>query len=139
MKLVSPYLFMQDSPVNEFVHEIGKDFAGNDCTFVHNDIIVLFNQQRLESFGQMSAQAIIDSFSPTVAPLAELRSKLDDNQLLDLVKSRHIQSKGDLLKYAEKIGADKSLLEQEIISAQSGVDSDSKSDVKVVNSDSKSE
>ena len=125
MKIVSPRLFKQDTPVDEFVHETGKDVDGRDCTFVRNDVIVLFNQERLEHFGSDTIQSIIDSFAPCSSPLAELRSKLNDDQLCSLVKSRHIQSKGDLLRYIEQIGSDKSLLEQEILAAQydSSVDS----------------
>lgn len=139
MQQVSNYIYMQDSPVNEFVHEPGKDLLNNECTFVHNDVIILFNQQRLESLGHDTAQSILDSFAPSNSSLQSVREKLSDEQLLSLIKSRHIQSHCDLLKYMETLEKDRSLLEQEIVKAQVNLDSSKDVPSNSVISDSKSE
>lgn len=61
-----------------------------------NDIYLLFNQSRLSLVGKDSVNAWLDSLraSTPVSP------KLSDDDLINLVKSRHIQSMSELMAYS---------------------------------------
>lgn len=61
-----------------------------------DDIYLLFNQSRLSLVGKDSVNAWLDSLrsSTPVSP------KLSDDDLISLVKSRHIQSMSELMAYS---------------------------------------
>lgn len=61
-----------------------------------NDIYLLFNQSRLSLVGKDSVNAWLSSLraSTPVSP------KLSDDDLINLVKSRHIQSMSELMAYS---------------------------------------
>lgn len=61
-----------------------------------DDIYLLFNQSRLSLVGKDSVNAWLDSLrsSTPVSP------KLSDDDLINLVKSRHIQSMSELMAYS---------------------------------------
>lgn len=64
------------------------------------DIVMLFNQKRLD---KMTREALIqhfDSLAERSSNFASLRSKLSDDQLCSIVKSRYIQSPSELMAYS---------------------------------------
>lgn len=90
------------SPVDEFIYEHGVDNNGKDITFVQNDIYMLFNQERLQKLGIDMVNNWIQSLVPSPdSSLDKLRSNLSDDELLSLVKSRHIQAPSELLNYSK--------------------------------------
>lgn len=130
MRQLSNKVLKTDSPVNEFVHETVTDSSGREVVFVKNDLCVLFDQQRLLKFGRDTIDAILSEFAPTSSVNQKLRSDLSDEQLLTHIKSRHIQTQSDLLKYFQSLENDRSLLESEIEAAKmevSPADSDPES------------
>lgn len=63
----------------------------------HDDVYLLFNQQRLNALGSDTANSWLSSLStPSNSPLHELLDKCTDEQKLSLIKSRHIQSASEL-------------------------------------------
>ena len=66
-----------------------------------DDIYMLFNQQRLSSAGVDTVKAWLNQLTPKSDALGELRKKCSDEQLLQLCKSRYIQSPSELLAWSE--------------------------------------
>lgn len=65
-------------------------------------LIMLFNQERLSKLGPNAVKMWLDSLSNArKSPMSELRDKLSDDDLISLVKSRHIQNPSELQAYAQ--------------------------------------
>lgn len=70
---------------------------GTVGTYRHDDIYLLFNQQRLSSLGSDTVNSWVSSLtSQSNSPLHELLDSCTDEQKLSLIKSRHIQSASEL-------------------------------------------
>lgn len=66
-----------------------------------NDIYLLFNQKRLLSAGADTINAWLNSLTPRSDSLSQLREKCTDEQLMQLCKSRYIQSPSELLAWSD--------------------------------------
>lgn len=64
------------------------------------DIVMLFNQKRLDKMTRESLVQHFESLSERNPKFASLRSKLSDDQLCSIVKSRYIQSPSELMSYS---------------------------------------
>lgn len=114
--------FYQPSNIDTFYFERGK-IPGTDLESVSltTDIVMLFNQKRLD---RMSQSALIDHFnsmSLKSSSFASLRKKLTDDQLCSIVKSRYIQSPSELLNYSNYLVKS---LGAELAAAAQGVEQD---------------
>lgn len=87
------------SVVDEFYRESITNTDGSESVSFLDPIYVLFNQQRLNSLGTTAAQSFLDSLQPQSDSLAELRKKCSDEDLLQMVKSRHLQSPSEILAW----------------------------------------
>ena len=91
--------FYQPSLIDNFLFQEVSDGVEKSYTLT-SDIYMLFNQKRLD---KLTSQALIQHFelmSQRDSSLASLRSKLTDDQLVRFVKSRYIQSPGELLAWS---------------------------------------
>lgn len=70
-----------------------------------DDIYLLFNQQRLSHMGADTINAWLNTLIPRSDALAQLRKKCTDQQLMDICKSRYIQSPSELLAWSEYLNA----------------------------------
>lgn len=61
-----------------------------------NDVYLLFNQQRLDLIGKDSVDAWIASLRSSTP----VSNNLSDDDLINFVKSRHIQSMSELMSYS---------------------------------------
>ena len=93
--------FYQPSTIDDFLFQkhtvIGDGAPSFRCT---SDIYMLFNAQRLD---RMSRERILQHFNDMTvnnSSLAALKSKLTDDQLISIVKSRYIQSPSELLSWS---------------------------------------
>ena len=66
-----------------------------------NDIYLLFNQKRLLSAGADTINAWLNTLTPRSDALSQLREKCTDEQLMQLCKSRYIQSPSELLAWSD--------------------------------------
>ena len=91
--------------------------ANGDVSSVRvcNDISLLFNQQRLESLGREGIKQFLDSLQPKSPALASLRSKISDDDLLKVCKSRYIQSPSELLAWSSYLDSSLSEIQQDIV------------------------
>lgn len=92
------------NPVDSFYFEktISSD-DGKECVSYTDPIRMLFNQERIYKMGSMAVQQWLESLKNTKKdPLAELRSKLSDDDLCAMIKSRHIQQPSEIMAYVEQ-------------------------------------
>lgn len=66
---------------------------------VMNDISLLFNQQRLEN--RLTPDQLREYINRYTPNRSVYRNKMDDDMLLDTLKSRHIQSLSEIRSWAE--------------------------------------
>lgn len=100
MKIVSN-IVLREKAIFEPILEEPIMVGSKKVRFLENDLILLFNQQRLSALGDSAMLEYINSIAPSSDGLSDLRSKCSDSELLSLVKSRHIQSRSELLRWSE--------------------------------------
>ncbi len=75
---------------------------GSDVVFLDSDVSLLFNQERLnETLGRDGIKHFFDSLSSRSVPLTELRSKISDEDLASICKSRYLQQPSEILAWSE--------------------------------------
>lgn len=95
--------FYVPTPVDEFTFEKVSVPGCDDSVTLTSDVSMLFNQQRLDRCSKDSLLEYFNSLYRSSSALSELRSKLTDDQLISLVKSRYLQSPSELLAYSERL------------------------------------
>lgn len=94
----------QPSPVDEFYTEETFCASSKETCIHHVDpIIMLFNQQRLDNLGSMTAKQFLDSLQQQASPLEELRKKCSDDDLLKMIKSKYLQTPSEIMAYCRYI------------------------------------
>lgn len=93
--------FYAPSPIDAFMMNIHENICGDEKSCrVTSDIYMLFNQQRLDRQSREALINYFDNMSVNSPSLSSLRSKLTDDQLIKLVKSRYISSMSELLEWS---------------------------------------
>lgn len=95
--------FYAPTPVDEFTFEKVCESGSDDSITLTSDIAMLFNQQRLDRCSKDALLQYFDGIARTNTAFSELRSKLNDDQLISIVKSRYLQSPSELLAYSESL------------------------------------
>lgn len=95
--------FYVPTPVDDFTFEKVSEEGLDDSFTLTSDVAMLFNQQRLDRCSKDSLLEYFNSLSRSSSALSELRSKLNDDQLISIVKSRYLQSPSELLAYSERL------------------------------------
>lgn len=72
-----------------------------DCLIRTSDLYDLFNQERILSLGADGIRDYLSRYIPKTSQLADALSKVPDDQLMDTIKSRHIQSYSELLSWSK--------------------------------------
>lgn len=97
-------VYLESSPLDAFIRE---EVNSDDVTSVTltSDITMLFNQQRLDKLSQIALVQKFDSMSKATDALNQVRSKMTDEQLVQFVKSRYIQSPSELISWTNYLAA----------------------------------
>lgn len=90
-----------------------------------NDIYLLFNQDRLAAAGKDTIQAWLNSLTPRSDALSELRKKCTDEQLMQICKSRYIQSPSELLAWSDYLNTNFNEVVSQLRQASAPAPSDS--------------
>lgn len=101
MKIISNAVFLEKPVYEDLIQTDVKRPDGSSVHYIDSDLILLFNQERLESLGQTGLIQYLNSIAPRSDVLNELRSQCSDAELLALIKSRHIQSPSDLMIWSK--------------------------------------
>lgn len=98
--------FRQASLVDSFyVNEVENADGTKAKTYI-DPIYMLFNQERLNSIGNDAVQQWLKSLENFKDnPLRELRSKCSDDDLMTMIKSRHLQQPCEILAWARYMQA----------------------------------
>lgn len=95
-------ILYQPSPVDEFAFNETIMPDGSTALSYSDPIYLLFNQQRLEKNGSFAIQQWLQSLqTSSSSQLSELRSKCSDEDLISMIKSRHIQSPSELKSWLD--------------------------------------
>lgn len=74
--------------------------TGNDIQFYIDPIYMLFNEQRLNKLGVENAQLWLESLiSQGNNSIKELRKQCSDEQLIKMIRSRHLQHPSEILAW----------------------------------------
>lgn len=106
MKIISNAIFRVKAIYEDLITQDVKQSDGTIIHFIDSDLILLFNQQRLEALGQTAMIEYLNSIAPQSDSLSELRKNCTDEELLSMVKSRHIQSRADLMAWSRYLDAE---------------------------------
>ena len=99
---------VQPSIMQQFMKEKVTYMVGDEkkeAFAMVDDIYLLFNQQRLSHMGADTINAWLNTLTPRSDALAQLRKKCTDEQLMEICKSRYIQSPSELLAWSEYLNA----------------------------------
>lgn len=98
--------FYAPSPVDDFMHNKHKPaHDAKESIRVTSDIYMLFNQQRLDKMTLQQLAAHFNSMVARDSSFSALKSKLSDEQLASIVKSRYIQTPSELLAYSKYLNS----------------------------------
>ena len=97
-------VYLEATPLDSFIREevVSGDVASVTLT---SDITMLFNQQRLDKLTQIALVQKFDAMSKASDALNQVRSKMTDEQLVQFVKSRYIQSPSELISWTNYLSA----------------------------------
>lgn len=91
-------ILASESPVTQLLQEEVINNGKKDIPVRISDVYYLFNQQRLNRIGLDNVNQWLLSLTPKQQ---QFRKNMTDDELLDFVKSRHIQSASELLAYSQ--------------------------------------
>ena len=95
-------ILYQPSPVDEFSFNETVMPDGSIAISYSDPIYLLFNQHRLEKNGSFAIQQWLQSLQlSSSSQLSQLRSKCTDEDLISMIKSRHIQSPSELKSWLD--------------------------------------
>lgn len=93
--------YRECSPVESFYIHKDKPCNGScESVFLRDDIYMLFNQRRLDRMTSAALSSWLQATSSYDSGLANLRSRMTDEQLGSFIKSRYIQSRSELLAWS---------------------------------------
>lgn len=120
------------SMVDEFyIETIGTNDDKKPIVRFVDPIYMLFNQERLSHMGAENVQRWLDSLnSAGNREIDELKSKCSDEQLTQMIKSRHLQSPSEILAWCrymndniEEFNAEVQRIAQQQVTEQTSVES----------------
>ncbi len=109
--------FRQESPIDQFLFE-ELEFDGVKGVRLTSDIYMLFNQQRLDRLSRESLLSHFESMSVNEPKFGDLRAKLGDDQLINFVKSRFIQSPSELMAWSQYLMSSSDAVVAELAAVQ---------------------
>lgn len=105
-----PHIDYKDKNMNYYQPSLVASFykeesisseSGEPMDVYHDPIYMLFNQQRLSKLGAGAIEMWLNQMNQSKAnPLAELRKECSDEDLVSMIKSRHLQSPSEILSWS---------------------------------------
>lgn len=109
--------------LDDFVYERIEEDDGNALHVFRDQSTVMSDLSFAARCGGATYQAIIDRFNvskKSADALAALRSKLTDEQLMDTIKSKYIQTPSELINYMQGLNDDFNLAAQQVLDEING-------------------
>lgn len=108
-----PDIVLEELPTEQFRFEkVGSD--DNECVRIRSDISMLLHSADMaKKYGTGFVQSMIDMRRPKSSALQSQMDQMSDAQILDTVKSRHLQSPSELIAWSEYLIDQAKLVEDE--------------------------
>lgn len=110
-----PDVVVEVLPTEQFRFERCGELDDPDCPVrIRSDVSMLLHAADMaKKYGPNFVQSMIDSRRPKTSPVQEFMDKMSDAQILDTVKSRHLQSPSELIAWSEYLIDQAKVVEQE--------------------------
>lgn len=108
-----PDIVLEELPTEQFRFE--KDGAeGNECIRIRSDVSMLLHAADMaKKYGSGFVQSMIDMRRPKSSSLQSQMDQMSDAQILDTIKSRHLQSPSELIAWSEYLVDQAKVIEDE--------------------------
>lgn len=94
-----PSVKVEDYPENN-LPKIYVDGKFGDIEVVTSDIYDLFSQQRLDNLGPDVVRDFLARNLPKTSQASDIISKMSDDEIINSIKSKHIQQPSELLRWS---------------------------------------
>lgn len=129
-----PDIVLEELPTEQFRFEkTGTD--DNECIRIRSDVSMLLHASDMaKKYGTGFVQSMIDMRRPKSSAIQSQMDQMSDAQILDTIKSRHLQSPSELIAWSEYLieqaksieqEVERLAIEQEALAAASSVESQS--------------
>lgn len=110
-----PDITVEELPTEQFRFERCGEPDDPDCPVrIRSDVSMLLHAADMaKKYGQNFVQSMINSKHPKSSPLQDSMDKMSDTQILDTIKSRHLQSPSELIAWSEYLTQQVKSLEDE--------------------------
>lgn len=108
-----PDIVLEELPTEQFRFE-RNGIEGEEYIRIRSDVSMLLHAADMsKKYGSNFVQAMIDTHRPKSSSIQTQMDQLSDDQILDTVKSRHLQSPSELLSWSEYLLSQAKDVEQE--------------------------
>lgn len=129
-----PDIVLEELPTEQFRFE-KNGTADNEYVRIRSDVSMLLHASDMaKKYGTGFVQSMIDMRRPKSSAIQSQMDQMSDAQILDTIKSRHLQSPSELIAWSEYLieqakdieqEAERLAIEQESLAAASSVESQS--------------
>lgn len=108
-----PDIVLEELPTEQFRFE-KNGVEGNEYTRIRSDVSMLLHAADMaKKYGPGFVQSMIDMRRPKSSSIQAQMDQMSDAQILDTVKSRHLQSPSELIAWSESLMEQAKEIEQE--------------------------
>ena len=109
-----PDIVLEELPTEQFRFEkVGVD--GDECIRIRSDVSMLLHAADMaKKYGSGFVQSMIDLRRPKVSSIQSQMDQMSDAQILDTIKSRHLQSPSERIAWTEYLMDQVRDIEEEI-------------------------
>ena len=109
-----PDIVLEELPTEPFRFEkIGTE--DNEAVRIRSDVSMLLHASDMaKKYGSGFVQSMIDMRRPKSSPIQSQMDQMSDAQILDTIKSRHLQSPSELIAWSEYLIEQAKDVEQEV-------------------------
>lgn len=108
-----PDIVLEELPTEQFRFE-RSGTEENECIRIRSDISMLLHAADMaKKYGSNFVQSVMDMRRPKSSPIQSQMDQMSDAQILDTIKSRHLQSPSELIAWSEYLMDQVKDLEQE--------------------------
>lgn len=108
-----PDIVLEELPTEPFRFEkVGTE--ENECVRIRSDVSMLLHAADMaKKYGSGFVQSMIDTRRPKTSAIQSQMDRMSDVQILDTIKSRHLQSPSELLAWSEYLVDQAKVIEDE--------------------------
>lgn len=109
-----PDIVLEELPTEQFRFE-KNGVEGDEYTRIRSDVSMLLHAADMaKKYGPNFVQSMIDMRRPKSSSIQAQMDQMSDAQILDTVKSRHLQSPSELIAWSEYLMEQAKEIEQEV-------------------------